>query len=86
MSLKVVHEAPPAPAPLVLVPRDRLIRLPEVENLTGCRKSSLYQMMKDGKFVPSIRYSARLVVWSERAVLKWVQDQINQAASNVKGA
>ena len=86
MSLKVVHEAPPAPAPRLLVPRDRLIRLPEVIDLTGCKKSTLYQLMKESKFVPSIRYSARLVVWSERAVLEWVQDKINQATGNVKGA
>ena len=86
MSLKVVHEAPPAPAPRLLVPRDKLIRLPEVIDLTGCKKSTLYQLMKEGKFVPSIRYSARLVVWSERAVLEWVQDKINQATGNVKGA
>lgn len=78
--MQVVHQARP------VVPRDRLIRLPEVERLTGCKKSTIYQMMKEGRFIKPIRYSARMVVWPESAVLQFIQDQINQAASNVKGA
>lgn len=78
--MQVVHQARP------VVPRDRLIRLPEVERLTGCKKSTIYQMMKEGRFIKPIRYSARMVVWPESAVLQFIQDQINQAAGNVKGA
>ena len=72
--MQLVHQARPA------VQRDRLIRLPEVEILTGCKKSTIYQMMKEGRFVKPIRYSARMVVWPETHVLKWVQDQINGVA------
>lgn len=55
---------------------DRLIRLPEVEALTGLRKSSLYAMAKSGSFPRALRISARCVAWSEAQVLAWVQDQI----------
>ena len=68
--MQLVHQARP------VIQRDRLIRLPEVESLTGCKKSTIYQMMKEGRFVKPIRYSARMVVWPEAAVLQWIQDRI----------
>ena len=77
MSLKVVHEAPPAPAPRMLVPRDRLLRLPQVIETTGCQKSTIYGLMKVGKFPKSIAITRRMSAWPETAVLQWVQDRIN---------
>jgi prophage regulatory protein len=58
------------------VKRDRLLRLPEVEGLTGLKKSSIYGLVKAGKFVRPVRISARCVAWPEQACLQWVQDQI----------
>lgn len=59
-----------------VVPRDRLMRLPEVEGVTGCKKSTIYELMRAGKFPRSIRVHARMVAWPETAVLQWVQDRI----------
>jgi len=70
--MQLVHTARPA------VPRDRLIRLAEVQQMIGCKKSSIYKMLEEGKFPQPIRYSPRLVVWPETVVLQWVQDVINQ--------
>lgn len=70
MSLRVVHEAAPA------VPRDRLVRLPLVEEMTGCKKSTLYGLMKQGQFPKPVPLGGRMVAWSENAVLSWVQDRI----------
>ena len=70
--MQVVHQSRP------VVPRDRLIRLPEVESIVGCKKSTIYTMLEKGEFVKPIRYSARMVAWSEAAVLQWVQDRIKQ--------
>ena len=64
-----------------LVPRDRLIRLPEVENLIGCKKSTVYTMVREGTFPKPIRLSSRMVAWPETAVLQWMQDRINQAST-----
>lgn len=61
-----------------VTPRDRLLRLPEVESATGCKKSTIYKLMKEGKFPACIRVTARMAAWSESAVLQWVQDRINQ--------
>lgn len=73
--MQVVHESRP------VVPRDRLVRLPEVERLTGCKKSKIYELMREGedKFPQSIRLHRRMVAWSESAVLQWVQDRIAEA-------
>ena len=68
--MHVVHQARP------VVPRDRLIRLTEVERLAGVKKSTLYSMLKAGLFPKPIRLSARCSVWSEVAVLEWVQERV----------
>ncbi|WP_024537877.1 helix-turn-helix transcriptional regulator [Comamonas badia] len=60
----------------VVVPRDRLLRLPQVEQTTGIKKTTIYSLMEQGLFPRSIRLSARAVVWSEAAVLSWVQARI----------
>ncbi len=69
--MQLVHQARP------VVPRDRLIRIAEVQQLIGCKKSSIYKMLEEGKFPKPIRYSPRLVVWQETVVLQWVQDVVN---------
>lgn len=61
------------------VKRDKLLRLPDVEALTGCKKSTIYNLMRAGKFVQPVRISARCTAWPESAVLQWVQDQITAA-------
>lgn len=61
-----------------VTPRDRLLRLPEVEALIGCRKSTIYKLMKEGKFPNSVRVTDRIKAWPESAVLQWVQGRIQQ--------
>lgn len=77
--MQLAHQSKP------VVPRDRLIRLPEVEALTGCKKSTIYTLQAQNQFPKSIRLSARMVAWPETAVLQWVQDRIKQA-NNQTGA
>lgn len=78
--MQIVHQTKP------VVPRDRLIRLPEVENLIGCKKSTVYTMVKEGTFPKPIRLSARMVAWPETAVMQWMQDRINQTTEPRVGA
>ena len=61
------------------VARDRLLRLKEVEFITAQKKSTLYNLLRDGKFVKPIRIGERAVFWSETAVLQWVQDRIKES-------
>lgn len=71
--IHLVHSSTP------VVQRDRLIRLGQVEDLTGLKKSSIYAMVKDGTFPRQVVLSRRCSVWSEAAVLTWVQAHITAA-------
>ena len=74
-------EARPRPAVVTpLVPRDRLLRLPDVSDIVGIRKSSIYALMKEGKFPKCIYITSKTVAWPESAVLAWVNDRINKGA------
>lgn len=71
MTLTLIPQIQPA------IRRDRMARLPEVERMTGCKKSTIYKFIGEGAFPKPVRLSARMVAWSEAAVLQWVQDRIN---------
>jgi prophage regulatory protein len=71
--MHVVHSARP------VVPRDRLLRLADVESATGCKKSTIYKLMKEGKFPRCVSVTSRMVAWPESAVLGWVQERIAEA-------
>lgn len=71
--LRLVSETRPP------VQRDRLLRLPDVEALTGCKKSTIYNLMRAGQFVQPVRISSRCTAWPESAVMQWVQDRIKAA-------
>lgn len=68
--LHLAHSASP------VVPRDRLLRLAEVEALCGAKRSTIYQLMREGRFPKQISISRRFAAWPESAVLQWVQDRI----------
>jgi prophage regulatory protein len=74
-ALSLAHSAKP------VTPRDRLLRLAEVEGITGLRKSCLYRLIQGGKFPASVRLTARSVAWSESAVHAWVQARIQEGVS-----
>lgn len=57
---------------------EKLLRLPEVESLTGLKKSSIYAGMKAGTFPHCIRLSTRAVAWPESRIAAW-QAQRQQA-------
>ena len=62
-----------------VVQRDKFLRMPAVEGLTGFRKSTIYEWMRDGRFPKPVRLGARMVAWPETAVLQWVQDRIAES-------
>lgn len=51
---------------------DRLLRLPEVERIAGLRKTTLYQLIKDGSFPPGFTVG-RSRLWRWTAVQQWVK-------------
>jgi prophage regulatory protein len=62
------------------VPRDRILRLPDVESLTGLKKSTIYDLAKKGQFPRQILIHRRMAGWSEAAVLTWIQSRIQGGA------
>lgn len=84
MSMNVVSLPPPKPP----APKNRLIRLRCVTEVTGMGKSAIYEKMRLGEFPKSVRLSSRMVAWPESAVFQWVQDRIteSQAAQAQGGA
>ena len=63
------------------LPRNRLLRLAEVIELVGLQKSSIYELVRKKEFPPPIRLSRRASVWSERHVLAWVAERVNEGSA-----
>src|SRR5689334_12581733 len=53
---------------------DRLIKLPDVERLTGLRRSAIYERIQRGSFPRSVKVGKRSSTWSEAAVQAWIAD------------
>ena len=54
----------------------RLIRRKEVQEKTGLGASSIYAMMKQGKFPKAVNISERRVAWIESDVDSWIAERI----------
>jgi prophage regulatory protein len=55
---------------------ERLLRLPDVEALTGLRKSSIYDAMRRGDFPQPVKLSRRAVCWPESRIHAWIAQRI----------
>ena len=70
----------PPPQTIRRVP-DRLLRLPEVERLTGLRRSAIYEQMRRGIFPRSVKTGQRTAAWPESAVQSWIAERMNGRAT-----
>jgi prophage regulatory protein len=61
--------------------RERFLRLPDVEHAAGIKKSTVYQLVREGKFPAPIRLTRRCSVWTESAVLNWVNERIQTGSA-----
>jgi len=55
-----------------IVRADRLIRLAEVETMTGIRKSLIYRLIGEGRFPPGKIVGRRARRWLERDIEGWI--------------
>lgn len=63
----------------------RLIRRKEVQAKTGLGASSIYALMKEGKFPLAIELSERRVAWLEAEIDQWITERIaNRKVSSVE--
>lgn len=56
----------------------RVLRLPGVEVLTGLKKTSIYNLMRDEDFPRPVSLSARAKGWVETEVIAWLENRIQQ--------
>ena len=51
---------------------ERIYRRPDVEQLVGLSRSTLYAMMADGAFPKPVKLGKRAVGWRERDLRDWL--------------
>ncbi len=61
---------------------ERLLKLPEVIQVTGMSKSAIARKEKAGEFPKRIKLGARSMAWSETEINAWVQAKIKTARGN----
>ena len=52
---------------------DSFIRISQVINLVGLKRSWIYQKIKEGKFPRPIKIGSRASVWTRSSVSAWIQ-------------
>jgi prophage regulatory protein len=63
----------------------RLLRLPQVCDITGVKRSMIYQMEAEHRFPRRIKIGARAVVWLEEEVRAWVAQRVDSSRSSTRG-
>lgn len=56
----------------------RLIRLREVMRMTGLARSTIYKIMKEGVFPPSVPLGIRAVGWVESEIQDWIDARLRE--------
>jgi prophage regulatory protein len=54
----------------------RMIRLPQVMELTGMKETFIREAIKKGDFPQNIEMGMRCRAWIEAEVMQWIQDRI----------
>ena len=52
---------------------DKLLRLGDVQDMTGLSRSGVYKMVADGRLPPPVRFSSRCVRWRESELLAVIE-------------
>lgn len=51
----------------------RLLRLAQVEIITGLKKSAIYEKIKTGTFPVAVRLGSRSVAWRSDEIQRWIE-------------
>lgn len=63
---------PLAPAPLVIAPTDRILRLKAVKERVGLSRASIYRWAMRGEFPASVSLGGKAVGWRESDINTWI--------------
>ena len=61
-----------------------LLRLAQVENATGLKKSAIYEKIKTGGFPVAVRLGSRSVAWRSDEIQRWIQERPRARQEKVK--
>lgn len=58
----------------------RFLKLPEVEHMTGKKKSAIFKEMKLGTFPQNVQQggSGRAKAWVEEEIFAWMQERMDE--------
>jgi len=59
----------------------RILRLKQTKERTGLSRSTLYSLIKEGKFPPPIPLGARAVGWLSSDVDAWIESRVKASRS-----
>lgn len=62
----------------------RLLRLPDVKDKTGLSKTTIYDLMKTGRFPDRIKLTERVSAWRSTDIDTWIDGRV--AASREQSA
>lgn len=54
----------------------RFIRMPEVKNLTGLSKETIYRMIRAGEFPKIYKIGKAASAWNSEEVYEWLQSKL----------
>lgn len=57
----------------------RILRLPEVINRTGQRKTTIYEQIQAGTFPKQIRLGGTSVGWLEHEISLWIEERVKES-------
>lgn len=59
---------------------ERLLRLPDVEAISGLKRATIYREAQRGNFPKPLKLTARASAWQESEVRQWIARRIEEAA------
>ncbi len=63
-------------------PIKTILRLKSVMSRTGLSRSTIYALLKEGKFPKRLRLSLRTVGWLEHEIEAWIAERISASRDN----
>jgi prophage regulatory protein len=60
-------------------PAVRILRLPDVCQITGFKRSMIYQLQAENRFPRSVKLGIRAVGWLEHEVQAWLTARVNDS-------
>ena len=66
------NDSAPAVPIVVIAPGERLLRRPEVSNMTGLQRTALFERGRKGTFPSAVDLGGGRKAWLQSQVLQWI--------------